>query len=429
MNKAGPGIIGSFGAAAAKPIIQSAAGQNILHLSSGITPNIADWRVMDLEFDGLVSFANGLVGTGSIHRLTLLRLTMRNMQNGVQFSSDVLDTHNGVPVTAGHTIWDQLALVDSTVTAPATGISYGAFLSGDRVAVVGNAMDLPVAGAHVIRATYLGKAIISNNTLIKPSAGVNHAFKMHGPSWRTLPSVITAQPTNVEGNGVGNGYTRWVVISDNKFADNATDFNVVLGPQNNSRDERVTDIVFERNWLTSGAGNQYGLVLSATETTVRNNIFDMSGGTSSANIAILAFQDGIEPAPNQIRIFNNTGYLSGNNGGSDGFSLVNLRTSASNATVRNNLAYAPNAVAAIPKLLNDAGAAGTVASGNSSDAQVKNGPNPFSVGAPVSPSDFALGGASYAINSGVSVPVFSDFLVAPIVPRPNGAYDLGAREF
>ena len=50
-------------------------------------------------------------------------------------------------------------------------------------------------------------------------------------------------------------YSEKIVISDNKFIANATSndaaWTVALGPQDNAHDERLRDIIFERNWMTA----------------------------------------------------------------------------------------------------------------------------------------------------------------------------------
>ena len=75
----------------------------------------------------------------------------------------------------------------------------------------------------------------------------------------------------------------------------------------------------------------------------------------------------------------------------------------------------------------DNNAGDTIASNNSDDGQLQPGPT-FVNGSGLlnTPADFKLNAGSYAINTGFAVPVFSDFFR---LSRPNGAYDLGAKEF
>ncbi|MBI4937978.1 MAG: hypothetical protein HY846_07140 [Nitrosomonadales bacterium] len=127
-------------------------------------------------------------------------------------------------------------------------------------------------------------------------------------------------------------------------------------------------------------------------------------------------------------------------------SLGNAANVPSNITVRNNLAYAPNATN--PRFYTTVagvgGATNVVVSNNSTDAQVKNGSSagftapPFTVPASmpltVSPytvpllflDNFMPTAGSYAFNTGTTVPAWSDILR---YSRPQSSVpDIGAVE-
>ncbi len=102
---------------------------------------------------------------------------------------------------------------------------------------------------------------------------------------------------------------------------------------------------------------------------------------------------------------------------------VSVRAATTNSTLKNNLLYAPNAPTATS--IQDLSGVGTVGAsgtfGNSSNVQAKVFPN-FVSGTPVVPSDFKVTGVTYPIGTGVSVPVWSDFLRAPnAAPWDTGA--------
>ena len=378
---------------------------------------------MYVKFDGQTIYASGVYSGGTTKQLSILRLECINIGICVNMDSQVLDAANGsVP---GHTIFDQIAIVDSTYSAPLTGNSYGAFISADRLTIMGNDFDNGDTGAHVVRVTYAAKSVISNNTLRRPATN-NHVLKLHGPAWRILPSVVTAQPTGTAGLGIGAGISRWNVISDNIFSDSATPWTIAIQPTNNSRDERVQDIIFERNWITSGATNQVGLVVGATFVTVRNNLFDMTNSNNGDTRAVLVRQDGIEPAPDTVDFYNNTVYMgSAPANTSGGFQLA---ATASNTTLKNNLVYFPLGPAntTFNKFLYDLGTnTVTCASCNSSDSQVKNTAPLFTSVAPFNPANAKPTAGSYAIGGGasvpVAVPVWSDFFRVANPPHYIGA--------
>ena len=127
---------------------------------------------------------------------------------------------------------------------------------------------------------------------------------------------------------------------------------------------------------------------------------------------------GVEPPPNNVSFYNNTGYSNG--APSVYFKLVNVAPEATNVTVKNNLAYAPTMTG--PKLLLGTGASGLVASNNSTDAQVKSTSPNFATSPPATPADFKITTGSYAIGAGAAVPVWSDFFSVP----QTAARDLGA---
>jgi hypothetical protein len=125
-------------------------------------------------------------------------------------------------------------------------------------------------------------------------------------------------------------------------------------------------------------------------------------------------QRGVEPPPANVHVYNNTFYSNS----TGNFFPIAFFTGAGMAA-KNNLGYAPLSTS------RDMISGSAAMSNNSSDTDVLLTPG-FAVPAPVVPADFALGAASYAINDGTGVPVFSDFFR---LDRPQGgALDLGAVE-
>jgi hypothetical protein len=443
ITRTGPGIVGAFGTGAA-PVVQMTGNAQILALSSPSTPTIKDWRIMDLEFDGMSKSASiGIDAPGGINQVLILNMNIHDTLHGVRFSDSILDWTNKHD-RPGHMMWDQIAIVNSTIT-PITNSTSGwrILVSAKRLSISGNALgemtNTAGAGSHVIRTPYIGKGVIGNNTIARSKA--NLAIKMHGPVWcdvnsaagqciatdNTAPPASYSYLSNKHPIGIfaaTSGYTEQVVVSDNKLLGAGSPYLVVTGPQNANRDERVRDVIFERNWFKAGnSATRVALVIHSYETTVRNNICDMTGGDSGVTcFNPTLYGDSPARAPHDIRIYNNTGYKSGS--GSE-FIMAKTDTTALNVTVRNNLAYAPLSSSAL--MFSGTGASGFLESNNSSNAQIKSTLPGWVGSAPSNPADFSLATTSYARDAGAAaVPVFSEFVLAS---RPqNGVIDMGAVE-
>ncbi len=456
----GPGLVGAYGAGAA-PIVQMTGSTGILTLSSRDTPNISDWRIMDLDFDGLHKTSNsgGIRCDGGINQVLIFNMNIHDIYNGLGFNYFILDAHNNNH--PGHTIFDQIAIVDSTIT-PNTGdgttgsTSWRIYAAAQRLAILGNTLgnvaNTDAMGSHTIRTPYIGKGVISNNVIARPGALNNGtiAIKMHAPSWCDASSAVgecltldttpalpsysyhtTTHPIGVF--AATSGYTEQVVVSDNQIIGGSGPSLVVLGPQNTHNDERVRDVIVERNWFKAGnSATQTALVMHSSEITARNNICDMTGGTAWG-ICFQASLEGAsspspEPPPDRVRIYNNTVFKSdiGNGSGYE-FSVVKLDTNAANVTVQNNLAYGVGITSSwTAYMVNGIGGGGLVQSNNSTPAQMKNTFPGWVSATPAVPVEFRLTAGSYANNTGTSVPVWSDFFRTS---RPqSGVYDLGAVE-
>ncbi|MBI5779158.1 MAG: putative Ig domain-containing protein [Planctomycetes bacterium] len=423
----GPGIVGAFGAGAS-PIVRMTNNTVILALSNRSTPGIGDWRVMDLEFDGLSTLlSEGVRTQGGINQVTLLRLNMHDIHDGFGFTATILDSQNGNGYP-GHKTYDQIAIVDSSVVrivGTTGGVGFAG--SGKHFAMLGNFGDDAILGEHVVRLFYLYKAVVSNNTLSR-QASTKGVIKMHGPTWTPSTDYHTdPPPTGVEGET--GGYTELVVLSDNKFVgmSNAV-YTVNMAAQDSYKDERLRNIIVERNWwpkpidITNSVVK--ALAVDADEVTIRNNICAISsGGFVLVRGTPGSPTDIITPPPTNVRVYNNTIYS--NRPTSVGYFIaVDIRAPSTNVTVYNNLAYAPyvRTDSWATNMVIDAGT-GTITAANSTNFQIKNTfPGWFSA-TPDVPTDFMLMGGSYAIGVGALVPVWSDFFRTP---RPQGSMDMGA---
>jgi PKD repeat protein len=396
----GPGVIGAFGAGenpdergiyANNPILNDGS----FKLASGIKTdssevNTNDWRITDLRF---VGGAYVIESDGEIRDILLLRLRISDCTAPAVFlGGDILlwynenrgqnhQTHRGVAVvdcdifnTGGWTVWGD----------------YRHFaLMGSRLG--------PVPTSHVLRFEFFKAAVISNN-YVTECGTQKHLMKLHGPGW--AGDALFPPGTHAEK----------IVISNNYFDGESDDWAVCIGPRNGASDERLRDVIFERNFLDAGPGDQIMLVIWAQDVTVRNNIFDLSGALFHTGIFIT--QRGVEPAPEGVWILNNTGYSSD----AGDFVFTSIGTAVSNTIVRNNLLSAPNA------------SSPSVISGSGTNLQESHNlltSNPGFISAGLG--DFDLDITSPAIDTGATVSVFEDFAGRH---RPMGdGWDLGAYEY
>ncbi len=409
----GPGTIGAYGTGA-KPIIQATGNVPLLRLSTTVNPVASDWRIMDVYFDGLLGSATvGFASDGTITRFTFLRVDQYHAYRGFSM--------NGVEAT-GNNQQDEIAIIDCTVDS---GLSYDVYMEGHYVAIMGNAFT---GGPWGERSGQLVRSIVSHN-YISSTGTSTELIKLHSPtgcstSVGDLNYTVGCSYTNdakwpivsaLKNDGVKTfGYTEQIIIADNKFVAAAgANYQVTIGTQNGHNDERARDIIFERNWMLT-SGQAQSVWFQARNVTARNNICDASAGTSGTCFFVAAW--GVEPPPDNVRLYNNTMY-NGNAAASQAwFSIV--KTDATNVVLQNNLAYAPSAGSV---LIYDAGntpGSGFVQSNNAAS----NADPDFAATPTVNPADFKITAGSYAIGTGAVVPVWSDFFLVP----QTSTRDMGA---
>ncbi|MGE3532888.1 MAG: PKD domain-containing protein [Steroidobacteraceae bacterium] len=382
----GPWILGAYGGAGAKPVIRNTGGAiTMLQIAPAVVGS-GDMRIMDINIDGQSNGgARFSTAASSVNQLTFLRVDIQNIGAGFSFNDTL--------------IYDQFFIVDSTVTNITNG--YGYFGPGQRFALMGNLFD-QIATLHNVRLPTIQKGIISNN---RSSNAFGDALKIHGSPFATT-----------------GRFTEQVIVSDNKFEGGGSTLTLWIQPQNLTSDERIRNVLVERNWFTAGPGQAQAFVLLGSEFTVRNNIINLTGALSQLGIRVNVAGH-ISPPPDNVRILNNT--IFGNNVA--GFAALFLEAGSSNVTIANNLAYSPNSTNA--RLLDDLGSIAPLIISNSSNSQIKNDSPSFTVTPPSAPLDFKLTAGSYAIDIGTGFPsvrVFSDFFE---INRPMGlSIDIGASE-
>ena len=346
---------------------------------------------MDLEINGNSGAAtNGVHAEGGIDQVTLLRLNIHHVHFGVQLSPFILDYYGGQ-----HRLWDQFAVVDSTIrTIIGGGGGYNLYVGAQRFALMGNVLTDSTGAEHILRTPNIVKAVISHNEMSNP-APAKHTVKLQA-------AVFDVSPT---------GFTEQIVMSDNKFTGGAgVDWTVTVGPENAQSNEKVRDLVVERNWFAPHPGQGVALMLWAQDVTVRNNIFNLTGTGGGTGMAVE--RRGVEPPPANVHAYNNTFYSNS----TGGFRPIQF-AEGSGMVAKNNLGYAPLSTS------RSMVSGSAIIENNTSDAGILLSPGFLSL-TPLAPLEFVLGAGSPAGNAGTAVPVFSDFFR---LERPQGgAIDLGA---
>jgi hypothetical protein len=391
-----------------RPVLRDsgANGQLMVAIDAG------DGRIADLDLEGNGTAASAVGTPGSITRIPY-QITLFNLLS------------NGNDSSYSWSQGAQWAIVDSVMTAMRTSI--GVFVNYnennpatwrgnvynnlDYQALIGNKFDgaggtVGNFGQETVRISACRMCVIENNT-IENANNIGATLKLHSGNTNNSSETWT---------GV---YTELMEISDNWFGGTSGAQYVETAPQNGGLDERLRNIVVERNLFSGSTGAEGGrqLMVSAVNETVRNNVFYMPG--SPAKYAILGVQvaaRGIEPVPSGVEVYNNTCVAppGGSNQICVGFNTIgSMHAAPTNSVAKNNLFY----VAGSHATVDNTGSNNTVSNNTvttSGNPGFTNGSGSFSVISDFKPT------ANY--SGGVAAPVWADALGVPWSPT----WDLGA---
>jgi hypothetical protein len=377
-----------------------------------ITSTDGDGRIADLEFEGngATSYAIENAGNSPItYQMTLYNLL-----------SNANDTSFAYAYGA------QWGIIDSVSTGMKTKIgtflNYGEndpakwagnfFNNVDYHALIGNLFNgaggtNSGSGQETVRISACRFCVVENNT-IENANNIGAVLKIHNGNTNNSVSTWTG------------AYTELIEISDNWFGGSSGAQTVENAPQNGSDDERLRNIVVERNIFSAATGAQGGkqLLVSAVNETVRNNVFYMPGNASLYAIyGVQVAQRGIEPVPSGIEVYNNTCYAPDAVASQRCVGLDNiggLKAPAINSFAQNNLFYTP---AGGHSTVVNTGNGNTISNNTaspSSNPAFSNGSGNFSLITDFKPT------ANY--SGGTSVPVWYDALGVPW----SSTQDLGA---
>lgn len=409
----GPGLIDAFGTGA-KPIVQSDIDAPCFRFGSTA---VTDWRVVDV-----VATSAGTTGGGNQRafavggkKITLLRVETGPCTAGLMVGGTLSVAGD---YTSGVT---EFYVVDSYIGPSANRIgSISAYC--DSVGYQAH-MGNRYTGSYEHSCRWQGtrKSVFTNNTADTPTAGRNgHCFTLRG---------YANSPTST---WVGV-WTEDVVVSDNVF-DGSVQGGALPGfeplaikPQSSTNHaERLRNVICERNFSKS-SGTHPGVTLEVAENlTFRNNIVQLADGNYGI---IVAGNNALSPAPVGTALYNNIIYKP-SAAVSAGFSAIVITDALPTGTVmKNNVAYAPGCLnnsfsASPPALFKTTQTGGNelthTATNNSVTGQIT-GSRPWAATTPATYADFTPS-ASYAVDSGVYVPIVVDFFATQI----TGTRDMGA---
>jgi PKD repeat protein len=393
INVPGPGTVGAFGPESAdRPRIM--ASSDTFSVSA---PEFAfsDWRIMDLEILGQTEEASVVSVGGKANDLLLLRVLATNIGNGISAGDSVINylNANGSP---GQDVIDALALQDCEMRDVVGGEGHNiGYIASHRMMLMGNIFKNSTGGEHVLRMPWVDRGFVNSNYIGEAPIG-RSLFKLHAPGF--------------DATGVGQGkYTQEMVISDNIFDSiGGQEWSVGIGPQNPNSDERVRDLVIERNLFLPGPAAQVALILWARSVTIRDNLFNrgdqrdcVGGGTR-----------GVEPNSDDITLVHNTCYSEHEQGAK----MATFDGTATNLKAHNNLIAGPSN--------DDTGLGGTFVEDSGNLVVVEAG---FADRALTAWEHFALTPGSPAIDT--ALPEFTSPWDFAGRPRPTATPDVGGLEY
>jgi len=412
LTHTGPGMVGAYGTGA-NPIIHTTSTSGQMFTIGDPSVNVMqDWRVMDLEFDGQSNAGITVYSAAyNADQMLFLIVNMHDAGNLYIYNTGILNIYQ----TTMH-IWSENFLVDSVLQRAIGGAgAYVAFVAGAKMVYLGNLVNDSTGAEHVMRIMYSAKGIFSNNTFSNP-APTKQVFTLRGISYsginctggagtsQCLPSLF---PYNTYA-----AKTTQTVVSDNKFISGNTSQPVDIHPsESNLFDTEYEDILFERNWYVSTVGGCCipMLNIQAQKVTVRNEVMEISAGDWHRAFAVSGAGTA-SPASSDVRIYNNTIYSSASNQ----FQAAVIDAGVTGVIFKNNIFYAPNINGTVDFT-------NATASNNSTDTRTN---AYFTAVPPTSPPDFKITTGSYAIGTGTTVPVWSNFFLVP--QTAISSRDLGA---
>ncbi|HTF90346.1 MAG TPA: PKD domain-containing protein [Planctomycetota bacterium] len=314
INSIGPGIVGAYGTGA-NPVVLTSTATNA---DSTLTVRGNDWRITDLNFVGAGvggddtgrSISIGTTGGNKVQNFLALRVGATGYGTGIEWpdawiGGNVPDFQENIGIVDCH-----LHDLDQ----------YGMYVGGLHLAVLGNRVEnITPTGEHILRIWHMHKSLVSHNYLSTPGNN-KHVIKLHNAMAYGAPAAKDGEYIHIADNDI-RGVSQW---------------SVAIGPQHAQADERIRQVVYERN---RSQNSGIDLMIWARKVTVRNNVFN--GSITQLNpTAVWIGRRGIEPASDDVRVFNNTVYQAGHP--SVIFNPFYVEPVVTTITIENNLVCMPN---------------------------------------------------------------------------------------
>lgn len=394
---AGPVLIGAFGTCTSPDElgICSNAPHITITGTGGFTSfhKRSDRTLMDLSFSGPTTSGGSLAsGSSGNKNNMLLRVKTSGFYVPLGYST-VRESETDYP--------DHNGFISCRVeNFQRVGIYFGA----ERAMMMGNIVSNS-AEEHVSRVYQAYQGVISHNILsgtALTNGDGSHALKLHSPQ-----NVGTFAEL---GSRSFRYHTRFAVVANNIIGGHGCHWPFAIAPQNDVYDERLGDIVVEKNRIVAGYGSegwydmQLGIRIAGRYITVRNNIVDATESASTGIVGIEFYGTTTLPWTSLGNTaYNNTIYS--NDARSSGTGIKVTTSHLGSITIRNNYVSFPNISGATLALKDDMGDA--VSSNNVLTT------TPYFVD-PINQQpllrDFGLTSSStLAVGQGYPTPVLDDF--------------------
>lgn len=307
------------------------------------------------------------------------------------------------------------------VEITSTNLGYNSFsggminsaMMGSLFTSLGALVDIGVGN---IRWGNANKLVFTNNS-VDGSCTQRQHIKLH--SQDNVPSTL-------------------IRFGENKFFGGSDELIFRISPQNLDHPESINNVIVENNWYVAASRWLDAIQISAVHATIRNNLFDFTAGpTADTSICVDIYWEGAvgEPLPDDINVYNNTGYSAQSSSSQWYFTRVDENpgspgVGATNIRIRNNLGYAQGYATKV--MIKDAfsrvGANGSnnVLLTSLSPTWVSS--NGVGTGTFTVPTDFKLRSSdTLAKNQGMSIPVWNDFFA--LKRSQQSVWDIGFSEF
>lgn len=433
------GSIGAYGGCegtqVSRPIFNtSGTSQGALLMNQ--TGSVGDIRVSDIDFEG-AGTGGGAINSGGTcchpsYQITLSNLNTTGNSSGYAYQQGAQ--------------WGLIELVQTNARGIATFLNFGENNPPYTGSTVNNLDYTALIGSHIsgcglscgggtedVRISACRLCVLENNDMVN-SNSVGSDLKLHNGNTTAScclgsgcapPCTVSATFANI--NCWTGIYTELIMITDNYFGPNGGGSGPEMAPQNGGCDERLRNIVVERNVIaiTPTANEGPMSYFAGQNITVRDNVCNIgtvSGGNYNGTCYMPLTRGGTGlPIPNPYtsqfqEFYNNTCFMPAGNLSNQ--SCLNLAfgtsTPPTNSFVGNTMSYSVGA----SRIVVQTGGAGNTYGSATANSSVNPGFTNVS-GTMLLVSDFK---PTTNYSGGASVPVIYDALGVLWPPT----WDLGA---